>query len=207
MRPTVVKSVVPSLVLTLVLIGITQQSHLLWRANQAYIELARAAAGERGSWIGVEGKFPRFANWGNIRRGIGQVYFFQYRYLEAIPELELALATNPNDSISALFLGKTLWETGERARAIQVWRQFEAGKYFLAYGKSLARAERWKEALDAFKLVVDIGPVPVDAHFELGRALVLNGQSSEAIPELKLALLYHKAMQTHIFGWDVPMMC
>jgi protein O-mannosyl-transferase len=97
---------------------------------------------------------------------LGLLYVRAGRYAEAIPSLRLALALDPSRMTVRAGLGRAL-----RARAIQLMRQSDLEQGW----------QRWKEAAS----FSDDDP---DSLRSLGRVLVEQGKSVEAIPSLERAV-------------------
>lgn len=178
----------------------------LWQINRSFVELATAGVGANSSWASAEEQLrsaqAALPDSIRIRQGLGQLYFFQGRFQEAIPWLEVSLAASPLDPVAGLFLGQAWWKLNQPERAISVWQQVGAGAYFVAQGRNLMQQEQWRDALDNLQLGMALGEVSPETHFEVGKALVGNGRFAEAISELNQALMAEGATTVReVYFW------
>ncbi len=112
---------------------------------------------------------------------------------EALPELERAVAAQPEFAHASLRLADALRETGDPARALDVCDAVIAGDPGLAdahvsRGLALVALGRTDEAAAAFERALALDASHADAHNDLGNLLVAQQRSELAIAHYRRAL-------------------
>ncbi|MEO8369818.1 MAG: tetratricopeptide repeat protein [Candidatus Solibacter sp.] len=116
---------------------------------------------------------------------------------EALPRFRKARQLNPTDSRAALYLGLTVESLGQPAEALSLYEEavrlerstggpsaetLLPGARLLLLQDRLADCERW------LRQAVKVSPNSRDAHFELARLLLRQGQAVQAAAEGETAL-------------------
>jgi tetratricopeptide (TPR) repeat protein len=127
--------------------------------------------------------------------GLGLSHYLAYRLNEAEQALRKALALDPEYDAAYVVLGDLLEQSKRTADALDVFRkamEMRPDLYlpYYYYGK-LASKEGHENSADAIaklRKAVSLNPNFPEARYELGKALVQSGQTSEAIQQLNKSL-------------------
>ncbi len=122
-----------------------------------------------------------------------QIYSGQKRYSEASGEWREALKLSPGDPLIQKQLAISLKFSQDYRGALSVFqdllrRQVGSAELNFLTGDTLLDLQRAEEAIPLLKRAVLHDPKLLSAHKSLARAYLAAGESSEAVPHLKLAL-------------------
>lgn len=141
----------------------------------------------------------------DIHTSLGNLYFFQKNYEDALGEYEKAAKLNPTSS-ARFSLGQAYMYTGRHAQAEEQFtmvQRLEPDKPngYYGLGQNYARQGLYSDAIDAFKQAIDLDDDFWDAYSEMGHAYADSGQIADAkgileildekAPELADALNIH----------------
>jgi len=131
----------------------------------------------------------------NLWLGLGLSYYFAHKYDPAMDALNKAISLDPNDVTTYIVLGDLLSQTGRSKEAMEVLRKAiaVAPSVYLPYyyygkisaGLPNASAE---EVMKMLRKSVALNPSYAQSHFELGKALLQLGNTSEAIEQFQESL-------------------
>ncbi len=118
------------------------------------------------------------------RISLGNLYFANDRFDEALGEYEQAVALNPSVT-NRYALGQALLATDQAGRALQEFTQIKReaptqpqGDFGI--GQAYAKLERYDEAIASFKSAISIQPDYWEAYAEMGYAYMDSGDSETA---------------------------
>jgi tetratricopeptide (TPR) repeat protein len=154
---------------------------------------ARAPRGARAflRWWREEGRLADDACAFNLR---GLDLLREGRAAEAAGEFERSLELDPRLEAAAFNLAVASLEGGLRgedpARRLEALAEAPGGegRAGLLLGEFLRRAERWAEAEEVYRRLLDGDPMDADANLALGRLLLDDGRGEEAEDPLRRAL-------------------
>lgn len=120
----------------------------------------------------------------DIHTSLGNLYFFQQSYEEALSEYGKAARLNPTSS-TRFSLGQAYMYTGRYAQAEEQFtmvQRLEPDKpnAYYGLGQSYTKQGLYSNAIDAFKKAIEIEGDFWDAYAELGHAHADSGQIAEA---------------------------
>ena len=123
---------------------------------------------------------------------LASVYMRQWHWADAEAEYRRAVELNPNDA--AAHLGLSDWmlcqgRTGEALAWARRGRELDPlGDSGSTLAWTLFNARRYEEAIHEFRSVLAVRPHDAYALWNLGLALISNGQAEQAIPVLEKAV-------------------
>ena len=137
--------------------------------------------------------------------GLGLSQYLASRFGEAEQALRKALALDPQYDAAYVVLGDLLELSGRTADALEIFRKAMEVRpdLFLSYyyyGKLASKEgqENSADAITKLRKAVSLNPSFPEARYELGKALVRAGQTSEAIEQLDRSLeLKPELAQSH----------
>ncbi len=126
----------------------------------------------------------------DIHTSLGNLYFFQKRYEDALGEYERAAKLNPTSS-ARFSLGQAYMYTGRYAQAEEQFtmvQRLEPGKPngYYGLGQNYAKQGLYSDAIDAFKHAIEIEDDFWDAYSEMGHAYADSGKIAEAKEVLEI---------------------
>jgi tetratricopeptide (TPR) repeat protein len=121
---------------------------------------------------------------------LGQSYFLQSKYKEAIPWLEKATSGKSPTPESAYMLGNACIFTQQSEKAVKAFAQlFEvtpnSAAAHLMSARMMLHHDVDAEAARQARLALELDPRIPEAHFLLGEVAILHAEIDEAITELK----------------------
>ena len=124
---------------------------------------------------------------------LGNVHQREWRWTESEAEYKRALELKPNDAAAHLRLGSWLLCQGRTEEALAWSRRAReldplAGVVGTEVGWILFAAHRYGEAIHELRSVLAVRPDDAYALWNLGLALIANGQAEDAIPVLEKAV-------------------
>lgn len=137
-----------------------------------------------------------------LHRFQAEQYRNQGRHQDALKELELALALQPDDRSLRQDIAMTLYVARDYAAAEKHLRELLKGQadpadlQFLL-GDTLLQLQRPDEAIPVLKSVLQRNPKHLPARAVLGRALLQTGDAAGAVPHLQAALAIDEDGSTH----------
>ncbi|NTV42296.1 MAG: tetratricopeptide repeat protein [Syntrophobacteraceae bacterium] len=120
----------------------------------------------------------------DIHISLGNLYFFQERYDEALGEYEKAAKLNPTSSVR-FSLGQAYMYSGrynqaeEQFNTVQRLERNKPNGYY-GLGQNYAMQGLYSEAVSAFKKAIEVKGDFYDAYAEMGHAYADSGQIAEA---------------------------
>ena len=103
---------------------------------------------------------------------LGRLYFEEHRFEEARAAYERALALNPNDPFTHLYLGNWFWAAGQRRKALERFEHAatllpDEGVVYWTQGDIYQALGRYELAESAFKKAVQVDPDDMTAQRKL----------------------------------------
>ncbi len=136
---------------------------------------------------------------------LGEVYLWKKQHEQAIAELEKTIALNPNDAEGVLGLGSILNWAGRPEEAIGLVKKAMRlnpmcpVSYFWNLGHAYFLTERYEEAIEIFKKVLDRNPNFLPAHAYLAASYSELGRHEETRAEA--AEVRKLSPQTSLEAW------
>jgi tetratricopeptide (TPR) repeat protein len=126
----------------------------------------------------------------NLRRGIADLR--DGKPSDAVGELKVALALNPNQPETNYYLGIALSQTGDSTGSAQAFRRAlerrpEDAEFHYNFGIALWMSGQSSPAIEEFRHTISIRPGDALAHCALGIALLRSGSSEEGTKEISEA--------------------
>jgi len=108
---------------------------------------------------------------------LGQACFNVNRYAEAIEAYNFALVINPNDILAQLQKAHSLFQSGQYLQAAYAYKEYgintEVTSAVMIYeGESYEKATLYDEAMECYRLALELDPKSVDACTGLGICLM-----------------------------------
>ncbi|MEN6435504.1 MAG: tetratricopeptide repeat protein [Anaerolineaceae bacterium] len=130
-----------------------------------------------------------------VYRLLGEVYFQQSLYTEAIPLLEKYTHYVPDDGDALAYLGEAYFKTGDNEKALEIVNlalQTIRNNASLYYTRGLIyfAEEKIEPAIEDFKISLAINKKQFDVHMALSLAYLENGQPGNAYLQLNQAEAY-----------------
>ncbi len=121
---------------------------------------------------------------------MGQSYFLDSKYKDAIPWLEKATAAKSPTPEAAYMLGNACIFTQQTDKAVKAFAQlFQVGANsagaHLTTARMMLRQDADGEAATQARLALEVDPRVPEAHFLLGEVAILHAEIDDAIAELK----------------------
>ncbi len=136
---------------------------------------------------------------------LGEVYLWKKQHEQAIAELEKTIALNPNDAEGIVGLGSILNWAGRPEEAIGLVKKAMRlnpmcpVSYFWNLGHAYFLTERYEEAIEIFKRVLDRNPNFLPAHAYLAASYSALGRHEETRAEA--AEVMKLSPQTSLEAW------
>ncbi|GAB4281857.1 MAG: hypothetical protein Kow0029_27160 [Candidatus Rifleibacteriota bacterium] len=124
---------------------------------------------------------------------LGYINTITGNFKDAFDAFAQASISHPENPVPKLALGNLYWLGGQADKAFEQWKkakgEFQLDKQF----SLIYRSEKiWKRLLE-------INPVDVDAHSNLGLAYLFSGRFNEALTEFQAVINLDKSRQEHEF--------
>jgi tetratricopeptide (TPR) repeat protein len=137
-----------------------------------------------------------------LRWLMGDIYFEQERYDDAIKEYQAALNLQPGNSYLYLNLGNVCHRQMRYAEAAKYYeRSVEAdpqnAQAQLMLGESLLVERNVEQAMARLRTALDLDPSLLEAHVKLGKAFAMLDRFEEAVQELEQATAQDKDGSVH----------
>ena len=144
----------------------------------------------------------RFPDMAEQARSLGMIAYEHGRSEEAIRYWRRSVRLDPLDEVTYADLGATLSELGRDAEALEVYEDFsELSPYNVLHynhGNVLLRLERMEEAVESYRVCLEVLPSWVEPRANLVSALTYLGRFEEARSELELAATHGLSLDLYL---------
>jgi tetratricopeptide (TPR) repeat protein len=130
---------------------------------------------------------------------LGRIAIAHDQWSEAITYLMKANELEPGDPVTTYDLGHAYYLMGQTDAAIKTWRSIATiGPYFRLQGDSFLQHKQRAQALDAYRLALEIDPGQWWIYVSIGMDFEQTQEYSEAVKWCERALDYTSNWQPHL---------